>query len=516
MTESLLSSYEAVPYDSRPIPVTDPDAIAAIAALHGVPSAPADACRVLELGCGTGANLISLAFARPKSRFVGVDLSPSHIAAGKLTASEMGLQNVDLMAASIDALPPSLGEFDYIVCHGVYSWVPPEIQQAILRVCSAHLAPHGVVYLSYNTYPGWHRRGMVRDMMLFNDDRSLSPAERVARARSLARFLVSKTKDMNSAHALALREELELIEEQADYHLFHEQLEGENRPVALADLVARVAEHGLQFLAEAKLSAVTLGELPDGMGRGAEDVVRREQYLDFAFGRTFRQTLFCRTGTPAASAPGTEPIVRLHARSRVQSVPPSADDAARGPGVFAFRDGRGATITTNNPIVIAVLDVLTAKAPAVVSFAELHQAVVERLASGGPELHASSQQEHTIAGVLLQCASNGFVDLRALPSRFVATAGNRPKASALARWQALYFDRVASLGHWPVEISGMERFLLPHLDGTNDRAQLVRVIEQAFRSGDLQYPAGIPTREQLTGVLDDVLTRLGRAALLVA
>jgi 2-polyprenyl-3-methyl-5-hydroxy-6-metoxy-1,4-benzoquinol methylase len=146
--DSLLESYEAVPYESEPIPFKrSPTRLPRTRALW-CDSTVADRCRVLELGCASGGNLISMAYALPKSQFVGIDLAPTQIAAGQFAVSEMGLQNIVLEAKSIDALDADIGQFDYIICHGVYSWVPPHVQDAILRVCGTHLSPTGIAYVS--------------------------------------------------------------------------------------------------------------------------------------------------------------------------------------------------------------------------------------------------------------------------------------------------------------------------------------------------------------------------------
>src|SRR5262249_32023714 len=142
--------------------------------------------------------------------------------------------------------------FDYIICHGVYSWVPPDIQDAILRVCSRNLSPNGVAYVSYNTYPGWHRRGMVRDMLVYNDDPSLDPDQRVARARALISALAAADPDSGASHAVMLREEAAIIADQTDFHLFHEQLEPWNEPVYFSEFVRRAGLHDLAYLAEAR------------------------------------------------------------------------------------------------------------------------------------------------------------------------------------------------------------------------------------------------------------------------
>ena len=518
MSDSLLESYEAVPYESRPIPFAEPDSIAANAMLYGVTPPPPDRCRVLELGCASGGNLISMAYALPKSQFVGIDLAPTQIAAGQFAISEMGLQNIVLAAKSIDALDADLGQFDYIICHGVYSWVPPHVQDAILRVCATHLSPTGIAYVSYNTYPGWHRREMLRNMLVFHDDQELTPAGRVARAREFLAFLQTADSENNSLHSIALRDEIEQLRTQTDHHLFHEQLEPFNQPFYFTEFATRAAAYGLRYLAEATPTAHSAaGNSVEATPDLATDPIRTEQYIDFVIGRTFRRTLLCRKGIEVASSPLADSISRVFARSQATPVAPAEADAARGPGVEAFRTPNSVTMTTNNPLVIAALHVLGAEAPRVVSFADLQRLVGERLATSPDEsTHRLADDGAALTEALLYCATGALVEFRALPSKFVAQAGNRPKASALARWQSLYFESVTALAHWSLQISGMERFILRHLDGANDRSQLVRLTERAFTTGDLQMDGVKPTREQLAGVVDDVLFRLGHLAVLVA
>src|SRR5262249_35555116 len=168
MTEATLTSYEELPYTRNPFYSTHPDCLAAVALLHGLQPPPVTCCRVLELGCASAGNLAPMAQGLPDSQFVGIDLSPRQIAQGQELVAAAGLQNIELHALSILDVNASLGPFDYIISHGVYSWVPPVVQDKILQICADHLTPNGLAYVSYNTYPGWHLRGMVRDMLGFH------------------------------------------------------------------------------------------------------------------------------------------------------------------------------------------------------------------------------------------------------------------------------------------------------------------------------------------------------------
>jgi SAM-dependent methyltransferase len=216
------TSYDDVPYDSFPYPQTHPSKLAVTATLFGLAPPDVATCRVLELGCAAGGNLIPMAEALPAAEFVGVDLSARQISDGERLTRAAGITNVSLRAASITDIEESYGTFDYIVCHGVYSWVPPNVQDRIFDVCAARLAPNGVAYVSYNTYPGWHMRGMIRDMMRYHALRFDGPDERVGQARALLDFLAQSTQKDAGAYGVLLRSELELLRRQSDQYLYHE------------------------------------------------------------------------------------------------------------------------------------------------------------------------------------------------------------------------------------------------------------------------------------------------------
>ena len=120
------TAYDEVPYVSTARASTSPVRMEAIARLLGVPAAGANDAFVLEAGCGDGGNLIPLAVALPGSRFVGIDLAASAIAKARAGAVAAGVTNVRFETADLAALPESLTGFDYVVAHGVYSWVPFE------------------------------------------------------------------------------------------------------------------------------------------------------------------------------------------------------------------------------------------------------------------------------------------------------------------------------------------------------------------------------------------------------
>lgn len=484
MLDASPTSYDDVPYESYPLWVTHPDHLAVVARLKGMEPAAVEHCRVLELGCASGGNLLPMAVALPAGRFVGIDLSPAQIAAGQATIDALGLRNVTLEACSVTDLGDSLGAFDYIVCHGVYSWVPPAVQDEILAACARHLAPQGVAYVSYNTYPGWHLRGMVRDMMLFHARRFLEPAERVAQARAFLDFLVSAVNRPDSPFGSHLREEAEMLRDAPDSYLFHEHLEADNRPLYFHEFIARATPHGLRYVGEAQPTTVMPGEFPPEVDatlrRMADDEVQFEQYLDFLRNRTFRRTLLCHADVPlprdwsAASLHG----VLLASRA----VPDDDPGALDSPAIAKFRSPRGAVLSTSHPLVKAALVCLGERGGQPLEFTALVAEAGRRL---GRATEVADAELRGLAESLAVLWLGSFVEMHTWHGRAAAAAGERPVASPLARHQATSVRRVASLRHRVIQLEDADRRLLGLLDGSRDRAALAAGFEPELEASVL-------------------------------
>ena len=142
--------------------------MAAAALWAGVEAPDVATARVLEIGCASGGHLIPLAAAWPKARFLGVDISPVQIAAGRDRIARAGLANIALDARSLHEIGAEDGAFDYIICHGLLSWVAEPLREALLRVVAERLAPNGVAMVSFNVLPGWRLIQVARDSLLLH------------------------------------------------------------------------------------------------------------------------------------------------------------------------------------------------------------------------------------------------------------------------------------------------------------------------------------------------------------
>lgn len=507
-SDALLASYDAVPYGGGAIAGTRPDYLAAVARLRGLRAPDVRRCRVLDLGCATGGNLLAMAITSPESTFVGVDLSPRQIDSARAAAEEIGVNNARFEAMSITDIDASFGTFDYILSHGVYSWVPAEVQQALLHVCARNLAPDGIAYVSYNTYPGWHARGLVRDMMLFHDRPQLAPSERVRRARTLLEAVVANVPKSDMVYAAVLQEELHALSDASEAYFVHEELETENHPVYFVEFARRAAAAGLQYVAESStsLSDAQIGaELRTTLRSWSADRAQYEQYLDYVRNRTFRRTLLCHAGRAVAAEPLAEAVPEMFIRARC-FVDRDAPDAAQ-PNVEVFRTNEGVCATLSHPLVRAALHALIDCRPAALSFASLVEETQRRLTPSA-DLSAA-----VLADAMLSCATIRLVDLTMAPMPCTARLSERPTASALARFESQSDVLVTTLVHSAARLSPFDRCALRQLDGTRDARSVADEILEAKARGELEL--GMPDRAAVQHAVDHALEQFRLSGLLL-
>jgi SAM-dependent methyltransferase len=166
-----------------------PTAIRHVAALNRVAPPPvAGGFRYLELGCGLGRSLTTLAAANPRGEFVGVDVNPDHTAAVERDIAAGGLPNARVITSGFGGLPADLGSFEFITLHGVFSWVAPQVREEILALAGRHLAPGGLLLVSYNAMPGWAHLQPIRGIL--RQYAALRQGDSVQRIRDALAYLV--------------------------------------------------------------------------------------------------------------------------------------------------------------------------------------------------------------------------------------------------------------------------------------------------------------------------------------
>ncbi len=479
---TVAGDYDRLPYPSMPFPDTQPARLAAVAALFGIAAPAAERARVLELGCAAGGNIIPLAARFPGARFTGVDLSPRQVEDGRARIAALGLGNVELQQADLATYDLAGATFDYVICQGVFSWVPRTVQDAILRICRDALAPSGVATISYNVLPGWHLRMVVRDLCLHyaGADADEPPQRRVARARA-ALDQVAAAADPADPYGMLLRTEARRLRTVPAAYVMGEFLARDNAPCQVGEFIDRAAAHGLDYLAEVDLCAAVPTTLDTalharlttyGSGRPA-----LEQQIDFLTGRLFRRSVLVRQG-PSGAVPGAvqpEALEALHVSGALRR------EAGKEPAVFT--DARQRPITVKEPSIARAFDRIAAAYPETVALPDLGDADTP------PELRARIRQ------AVLALVLAGRVSIASAPLRLGRAAAERPRAWPVARVEAAAKQPwITGLHHAGLPLTPELAALLPLLDGSNDKPALRAAL------------AGLPGAPPLEAVLDH-LTR---------
>jgi SAM-dependent methyltransferase len=522
-------SYDSVPYVSFAYAYTHPDTLCALGRLFGLTPASPRRCRVLELGCASGGNLIPMAEQLPEAEFVGIDRSRVQIDRGRALVGELGLGNVRLEQGDILRVDPqTIGSFDYVICHGVFSWVPREVQDRILALTASVLRPRGLAFVSYNVYPGWHMRELVRHMMLFQQRRFAEPGKQLEQARALLDFVadaVQRRASANDPYALLLGKELDNIRGMPDAYLFHEHLERDNTPIYFHEFVERLNALPLRYLCDTDLNLMVARDMPDDvvetLGRIADDQIRMEQYLDFIRNRQFRTSVLCRSEAEPQRRLQPERIESLRLCMAAQ---PTGESASLEPGVeLGFACSSGARISSGESVTKAALLELCERWPATLSFDALYEAACARLQTANVELGEPPDRQR-LAADLIECLLRKAVIARCIEPAIATSVADAPKLSAFNRIMADREGWIASAHHHRIELSGPAQKLAPLLDGTRDRAALLLAIEQLVADGELNFrsPQGEaltegPALREVAGVfLDEQLRMLLRLPALMA
>jgi hypothetical protein len=475
---------------------------------------------VLELGCAGAGNLVPMAFNLPGSEFVGIDLSRRHVDEANTVIRRLGLSNIRVEHASILDVNARWGEFDYILCHGVFSWVATEVQDRIFEIARDRMTPAGLAYISYNTYPGWHLRECVRHMMRYHAGQFETASEQVEQARALLSFLASST-GKEGPYAELLHRELDRLSRATDSYLFHEHLETTNAPLYFHQFMERAERADLRFLSEASVSDMLTSRFPAAIAETLEnissDILHLEQYMDFVRNRQFRQTLLVHANlTPKrALTPEFLPGLLLSSAAQPETIP--IDLARDGP--LTFWHGRQRADVTL-PSTKAALLILRERWPAAVPMNELVPSALER---AGPFFGDVTQveAERGMGSDLFGCVMHGLVNLHTVSPPCTAVLYDRPRAHPLSARYAEQSRHVVNAHHDLIELDRLSQEVLLLCDGTHTREDIIEALVTRLDSGELkvqelQGPVTVDlARRALEDQWDRVLRFLVHSALIV-
>lgn len=505
--DQIRGQYDAFPYFGGTFRESHPDTLRTSAAIAGFAAAPVTDCRVLEIGCAVGGNLLPMAQGLPRSQFIGVDISPRQIDLAADLARQAGLANVEFRCQALQNFAASEGPFDYIIAHGLYSWIPPEARVSLMRLIGEHLARHGLAYVSYNTLPGWHLKRITRDLMMFHTRLDRPQPTRVAQARQILQWTAQPSPDNVPGYKEVLRRSQEATARQSDWYLLHEELEIFNDAVYFSDFVHSLKAYGLSHLSSAdahmEFRPWLSPEVREQAKSFSPDPIAQEQYLDFFDGRTIRKSILCRHDAASSLPSGADAVPLAYAAGRLIESP--ARNAPAGAVIFASKPGDG-ILTLSEPALIAAFRVIGRAWPHAVAFPELSNSA----GAQGPLATLLAQQ-------VFHAYKSGFVELWTRPTDFLAKDLERPCLTPLARLQAKAKGPIVTLRHESILPDRGAAEILPLMDGTRDRAQLMREIAHLFEQGHFRWKTAeiASSPPDLTQILDGVVANLAAQSLLV-
>ena len=473
--------YGTVPYFSLPHAASDPDRAAVVAWLHGLDPADIDSARILELGCGDGGNLLTLAAARPEATLRGFDAEPAAIQRGSELAAEAGLKNVEFSAADVRALSAEdVGPADYVIVHGLWSWAPMDVREAALALAAEVLAEDGLVIMSYNALPGWAQwlpaQAIARRTTAADDDAVHAKEVAITSVREVA--TLHRADDL---YAQMLRAAVERYENLDPWMLFHDDLNPHCSPFLVSDVVARAEHHGLRYVGEAMPSAWWTWFLPtkvvERLREDGASPASRQQLADVVSGIDFKSSVFAL----GSATPKPEMDVRAMLELELGRLPhasaPDGPDVARA--LFGALD----------PSTTGALSVLLQDAA-----------------------DAAGLEAKAAVGAALRLVADGRAALRCYPAEAAGVPGDRPCTAGLVRAQARRSDTVSSLHHERMQLpQPLVRALMTLLDGSRDRDALARDLVDA--GPEWEFEADLDT---VAKNLDDLLGRVAAQGLLVA
>jgi methyltransferase-like protein len=477
------TSYDLFPYPAYTFPATHVGKLGAAGRIFSLDAVDPAHARILELGCGSGVNSIAMAQVFPEAEVIGIDSSRKQIESGEEILAATKIDNARLIAADFSKLDEDLGKFDYIVTHGIYSWVPDHVKDAIFRISSENLNSNGIAYVSYNCLPGWRMRGGLRDMMIMHTSGLKDPKEKVAQGKALIKFLAESCAE-ETPYGKYLRQELDMLTKVDDGYIAHEFLESDNDPVYFSDFLKHAARFKLAYLGDAEPATMVADNLPPQAAETLKNLklnlLATEQYIDFVRNRTFRSTLLCHASVALNRNIDPVRLEGLHVAPLISLKQESKDGK---PAIFALAGG--GEINVSEPVTEAVFSAVAKVGRATKLVADLLQDVADSMSDRFQGLDPAGVRAD-LGRILLQGYFKKLFDFTlGAPSRRT-TQSSHPEAMPLARWQAARGIRVSSAR---LEMLNADPFVAKFItlcDGTRDQAGVISALAASLEKQEFQ------------------------------
>jgi len=484
------SLYNLIPYEGGVTFNTSPGHLALCALWKTGARPPLSSFCYVELGCGNGANLLALAFYHKNATFIGIDNAESELNRAQKSSEALGLNNIQFLHENVRQLNDvPLLPCDYIVAHGLYSWVQADVRRAIFNFCQRHLSSSGLAYISYNAQPGWATRKLVRDVLRRNP-RVVKAAiqDQSKRAAEVATQLISDLPSRDYAHAILLTEELERVKSASPGYLFHEYLTEVNEGFWLCDFVNDARKYSLDYVCDAQFSRWE-GYVPPALQSTLKqrnlDPIQQEETADLLCHRSFHASILCRSDALPCNAPNLAILEHLFIASSLASQSDPFD--LTGGVVENFVGTSDTDITLDTSITKAAVIWLARQWPRGETFGILYDQALKMLTESG--FDAEEDARTKLAEDLFVLFEAGQIDLRLEEAEYDSNISSHPKAHALARYEALQGKVLTTTQHLPLHFSEEALLLISALEGTRSQQTLVRTHGKSLVDNTLEILA---------------------------
>lgn len=472
--EDKVFEYDKVPYQSFPFSYVYPPHLKALAKVFGIEAPKIETARVLELGSSSGNNIIPFASFYPNSECIAIDLSTEEIEEGHLFLKKFPLKNLDLKVANILDVDESWGKFDYILCHGIWSWVPEIVRQKIFDISKHNLSPKGISYISYNIKPGWNMGNSIRDMMTYHATNFESPSEKIEQAKAFLNFVSEVLEGSDTPFAQYLKSETGNIKKKQDSYIYGEYLVEHNYQIYFKDFIKHITKRDLQYLSDTHLNSMYLGNLPPKAVEKLSvinDIVKTEQYMDFIQNRRFRCTLAVHKDQKIMRKLSPESLNDMLLTFSIYPEKPLSEvdlednlDSVH----FYYQNNKDSSLKTSSKILKALFYTFSENISYPLTKKDIAKQAMKKIKNVQLKDIINELDKN-----LLQLIFQGFINIYSEKPLHINQITEKPKLHPLAIEQyKTYTNWTTNMLNESIQLNDFDQFLIPLLDGKNNLKDL--------------------------------------------
>lgn len=486
-----MSKYNDVPYKSSAFWFTHPRYLEHYAQLWGFQAKPADNCRVLDVGCASGGNIIPMAAYLPNSSFVGVDLADKQIAAGQQVLDELALKNIELKAMSILDLPEDTEPFDYIIAHGFIAWVPEDVRHATLSLLRRLLSPQGLLLVSYNTLPGWSVPRMVAEISRRETSTLKAPEQKREHSLAVLNMMCESLGRVKHPIVPLIQSQMQTIQEKDLSYFYHDHLSSENRPYYFRDFVEFAASKELQYFVDVDFTSYDFHYhvTPEQRAfyKSLPNLEMQEQYRDYMSMNPFRISLLVRDDVTLKRQINESVIyqsaiisnVRIQSEIEINGPSDVIDDHP------LIMQGQVSFTEQNHIGALALLLMSHDHRDQPITFDGLIKKLDQSLQTDSAETI-----EKVLKDNVMRYLMSGYWTIQSPVIPATQPAAEKPEVHAYTRMLAAASTELCNVLHRPIEVTAFTQFLVQRMDGSRSPDELVDEVIEAYQAGDLAFDFG--------------------------